>query len=296
MKTLTIALLGATLLVSQNAPGPKPIALTIREGTNMAAALSPDRRTLMIDLQGSLWTLPASGGPAKRVTEEFLDARQPAWAPDSRRVAFQGYSDGVWHIYVMNADGSDIHPISVNYVNEFDPAVLPDGRILFGRWEYIDKNALTIQSLWTINPDGSQESAYYANNMVFPKALLDARPVPNSTLVAATLAKHNGPPRGSIGLIDVRLGKNNPDAISNLEHPESPTFDTGDSCEPWPISENLVLFSGQPKGAKKNAIEMIDRQGNLHVGIAITVSIHLQDLTGIVEADLEMTGIAVARE
>ena len=50
----------------------------------MAAALSPDGRTLMIDLQGSLWTLPASGGPAKRVTDEYLDARQPAWAPDNR--------------------------------------------------------------------------------------------------------------------------------------------------------------------------------------------------------------------
>ena len=71
----------------------------------MAAALSPDGRTLMIDLQGSLWTLPASGGPAQRVTDEYLDARQPAWAPDNRRVAFQGYADGVWHIYVMNADG-----------------------------------------------------------------------------------------------------------------------------------------------------------------------------------------------
>ena len=57
----------------------------------MAAALSPDGRTLVIDLQGSLWTLPATAAAAaKRVTDEFLDARQPAWAPDNRRVAFPG--------------------------------------------------------------------------------------------------------------------------------------------------------------------------------------------------------------
>ena len=78
----------------------------------MAAALSPDGRTLMIDLQGSLWTLPASGGPARRITDEYLDARQPAWAPDNRRVAFQGYADGVWHIYVMNVDGSGLRAIT----------------------------------------------------------------------------------------------------------------------------------------------------------------------------------------
>ncbi len=105
MKTTAFALLGALALASQTAPTTKPISINLREGTNMAAALSPDGRTLMIDLQGSLWTLPASGGPAKRVTDEYLDARQPAWAPDNRRVAFQGYADGVWHIYVMNADG-----------------------------------------------------------------------------------------------------------------------------------------------------------------------------------------------
>ena len=97
MKTAWISIASALALVSQTASAPQPISLTLREGTSMAAALSPDGRTLMIDLQGSLWTLPATGGPAKRVTDEYLDARQPAWAPDNRRVAFQGYADGVWH-------------------------------------------------------------------------------------------------------------------------------------------------------------------------------------------------------
>ncbi len=193
----------------------------------------------------------------------------PAYLPDGRIVFLSTRpsglvpcaNEGVSILHVMNADGSDIHPISVNNVNEFDPAVLPDGRILFGRWEYVDKNALTIQSLWTICPDGTNETALFANNMVLPEAVLDARPIPDSNLIVATLAKHNGTPRGSIALIDPGLGKNNAAAIANLEHPADPTFDRGDSCEPWPLSEDLVIFSGRPKGEKRNRLEMMDRAG-----------------------------------
>lgn len=194
----------------------------------------------------------------------------PAYLPDGRIVFLSTRQSGlvpcnntgVAVLHVMNDDGTDLHPISVNYVNEFDPALLPDGRILYGRWEYVDKNALTIQSLWTCNPDGTQETALYANNMVFPEAILDARPVPGSPLLVGTLAKHNGTPRGSIAFLDPRLGKNNPDALTNLEHPDKPTHDLGDSCEPWPLNEDVVLFSGRPPGAKRNALQILDRAGH----------------------------------
>lgn len=193
----------------------------------------------------------------------------PAYLPDGRIVFLSTRlsglvpcnNTGVAILHVMNADGTDLHAISVNNVNEFDPAVLPDGRLLFGRWEYVDKNALTIQSLWTVHPDGTEETALFANNMVFPEAILDARPVPGSHLVVGTLAKHNGPPRGSIAFIDPLLGKNNPAAIANLEHPTEPTFDTGDSCEPWPLADDLVLYSGRPAGSSRNVIAAIDRGG-----------------------------------
>jgi hypothetical protein len=197
----------------------------------------------------------------------------PAYLPDGRIVFLSTRpsglvpcnNTGVAILHVMNADGSDIHPISVNNVNEFDPAVMPDGRVLFGRWEYVDKNALTIQSLWSVNPDGTQETAVFANNMVFPEAILDARPVPGSHLIVGTFAKHNSTPRGSIALIDPRIGKNGPQAIINLEHPENPTCDTGDSCEPWPVGPDLFLFSGRPAGAKRNVLEMMDRSGHRFV-------------------------------
>ena len=194
----------------------------------------------------------------------------PAYLPDGRIVFLSTRQSGlvpcnntgVAVLHVMNADGSDLHSISVNFVNEFDPVVLPDGRILFGRWEYVDKNALTIQSLWTCHPDGTQETALYANNMVFPEAVLDARPVPNSSLLVGTLAKHNGTPRGSIAFLDPSKGKNNPAALTNLEHPDQPTRDVGDSCEPWPLNEETVLFSGRLPGRKRNAIQLLNRTGH----------------------------------
>ena len=194
----------------------------------------------------------------------------PAYLPDGRIVftttrpngLVPCNNTGVDILHVMDADGSNIRRISVNNVNEFDPCVMPDGRILHGRWEYVDKTALTQQSLWTIFPDGTFETALYANNLVTPEAFLGARPVPGAPhLIVATLARHNAPPRGSIGMVDTRLSKNDPSALFNFEHPDDPTVDTGDSCGPWPLSEDVVLFSGRPEGSARNAIEIMDRSG-----------------------------------
>ncbi|MHC4536165.1 MAG: HzsA-related protein [Planctomycetota bacterium] len=198
----------------------------------------------------------------------------PAYLPDGRIIftstRLNGLvpcnNTGVDIMHVMNADGSNMHAISVNNVNEFDPCVLPDGRILYGRWEYVDKTALTQQTLWTIFPDGSNETAFYANNLVRPEAFLDARPVPGySHLVVSSLTRHNSTPRGSIGIIDVFVGKNDPAAITNLDYPDEPTNDLGDSCEPWPLSKDVVLMSARPSGFKRNAIVLADRSGKREV-------------------------------
>jgi hypothetical protein len=73
-------------------------SVTVREGTNFYAAVSPCGRYIALDLLGTLWVLPAAGGEARALTDRITDVAQPHWSPDSRRLAFQAYhgdhSDG----------------------------------------------------------------------------------------------------------------------------------------------------------------------------------------------------------
>jgi hypothetical protein len=197
----------------------------------------------------------------------------PAYLPDGRIVFTSTrpanrvpcFNSLVDVLHVMDADGSNIRCISVNNVNEFDPAVLPDGRIVFGRWEYVDKTALYMQSLWTIFPDGTNETALFANNLAKPTAILDARPIPGTHLIAAALTPHNGQSVGAIAVIDPHRGKNDLAAITNFT-PKYPTeMDQGlkkGPCDPWPLSKDVMLIANNAEErGPHGVIEMIDRFG-----------------------------------
>ena len=266
-------------------------AETLGEGVYCDPELSWDARRVLFCFKGKkdgntfIYEIGVDGTGLKQLTDSTECVAScgrhvshhdvgPAYLPDGRIVFTSTRLNGlvpcnntaVDILHVMNADGSDLHPISVNNVNEFDPSILPDGRILYGRWEYVDKTALTQQTLWTIYPDGSNETAFFANNLVRPEAFLDARPVPGSAnLIAASLSRHNSTPRGSVGVVNVHISKNAPAAIASFDNPQDPTIDTGDSCEPWPLSEDVLLFSGRPKGAKRNVIEIMSRSGQREV-------------------------------
>ena len=272
---------------------------TLGDGNYSDPELSYDAKTILFTYKGSpngntviykinvdgtgltqLTNLDNHGNPYKGNYAGHHDLA-PSWLPDGRIVftstRYSGlvpcFNTGVTILHVMNADGSDIHVISVNGETEFDPTVLPDGRILYCRWEYVDKNALVVQSLWSVHPDGTEETAYFANNLAYPNAILQARPVPGEdNLVVGALTHHQPVPRGSIAMIDISagiqnsaLGKNDVKSIFNFEHHDNPTYDLGQSCDPWALDRNVVLYSGQmdnpTNGGKFNSILLIDRTG-----------------------------------
>jgi hypothetical protein len=99
---------------------------------------------------------------------------------------------------------------------DFTPSALDDGRIIYTRWEYVDRAACPIQSLWAINPDGTGLTGYYGNRVISPGTFMDAQPIPGTNKVIATATNHNGSCRGGIVAIDPSRGSNSPEAIENL--------------------------------------------------------------------------------
>lgn len=105
----------------------RDVRVTVSEGTNMAAALSPDGSRIVLDLQGTLWVMDAGGGEANAITDMYYDARQPQWAPDGSRIVFQSFRDGNWHIWSIRPDGSDPVQHTFGPYDEREPAYSPDG-------------------------------------------------------------------------------------------------------------------------------------------------------------------------
>lgn len=104
------------------------LELIVTEGTNMAVAVSPDKRTLAMAHQGTIRTLPIEGGEAVAITDAMGDAQEPAWSPGGDRIAFHSYRNGNYHIWTVNRDGSDLQQITEGIYDDREPHWSPDGR------------------------------------------------------------------------------------------------------------------------------------------------------------------------
>ncbi len=162
-------------------------------------------------------------GLTQLTDDEFYNFNA-CWLPDggiaflsTRRSAFAYcWSSPAGILHRMDADGDNIQQLSANYLNDFTPSVLNDGRIIYSRWEYVDRPAIPIQSLWTINPDGTGLRVYYGNRVLSPATFMEPRAIPGSDRLLCMLTAHNGPCRGAVGIIDRRKGVNEQGAIRNL--------------------------------------------------------------------------------
>lgn len=102
--------------------------VTVSEGTSIAVTASPDGETLIMDHAGVLFRLPGNGGEGERLTDIELEPAYPDYGPDGDRIAFQGYADGIYDIYTMAPDGSDVRKLidEANW-DDREPEWSPDG-------------------------------------------------------------------------------------------------------------------------------------------------------------------------
>ena len=119
---------------------PHSAAFTELDPNLSAAALaqySPDGQWLawLNNSDLSLWRSRVDGSERIELTTPPLHIFTMKWSPDNRRLALMAEEPGKpWKIYLIDADGGNLHPLLNEDLNEADPSWSPDGRsIVFGR-------------------------------------------------------------------------------------------------------------------------------------------------------------------
>jgi len=106
-------------------------------------------------------------------------------------------------LYRMKPDGSGLRPLSNSAVSEQAPSITPDGRIIYSRWEYVDKGASTVKCIWSMHADGTASAEVYGNDVALPPTMNYPRAIPGSNHQYVMLAAPHYP-QGNYGSV-VRL-------------------------------------------------------------------------------------------
>jgi Tol biopolymer transport system component len=99
----------------------------ISQGTDMALALTADGESLIVDLLGRLWLLPAAGGGARQLTPDDESARHPRVSPDGRLVVYQRRVDAQWDLWLLELDTGERRPLLDSAYDEREPDFSADG-------------------------------------------------------------------------------------------------------------------------------------------------------------------------
>ena len=218
-----------------------------------------------------LYVMDADGRGLRRLTDGPFHDFYPCPLPDGGlafmstrcKARFLCWRPQAFVLFRMDADGSNIRPLSFANLSEWAPSVMQDGRILWTRSEYLDKGADFGHTLWAIRPDGAHPELIFGNNTL--NCYVNGRQVPGTDELCCTLISHGGDLNGPIALIDSSKGRYNPAAITSITPDAPPHYHMSWARretfrDPVPIGRDYFLVSHAPQD--HFGLYVIDRYGN----------------------------------
>ncbi len=133
----------------------------------------------------------------------FSSTREPKFCACNRHI--------MANLYRMKPDGANIEQIGKSIEFEGHGVQMPDGRLLYNRWEYVDRNFGGAQGLWTSNPDGTNHTLYYGQET--PHPVLNARLIPGTNKVICILSSCHDRPWGALAILDRSKGSEGKEPI-----------------------------------------------------------------------------------
>lgn len=151
----------------------------------------------------------------------------------------------VYTLHRLMPDRKTIYALSPFENFEWTPNVCRDGRILYARWDYVDRNNMPYMKLWSKNPDGTNPQAVYGNHTAFFHCAFEAREIPGSRKILLTASAHHAVTGGTLVILDPAKGMDGPEAIQRVTpevcYPEVEGWPRSFYMSPFPLSEKVFL-------------------------------------------------------
>ena len=231
-----------------------------------------------------VYTVWADGTGLRQLTsEKGVSDIDPVWLPDGD-IVFSSTRNPKYcmcnrhimaNLYRMRPNGANIHQIGVSTLFEGHSTVLPDGRILYDRWEYVDRDFGDAQGLWVCNADGTRHAIYWGNNTTSPGGVVNARHLPDGKVIAVLGSCHDQP-WGALGVIDRTKGVDGQEPVvvtwprsyrEKIHAGGKEDFDSSRNlsakyADPFPLDEAHFLAVRQVGRGSETALVYLDLFGN----------------------------------
>jgi tricorn protease len=109
--------------------------------------------TVVFTYEGDLWSIPAAGGTARRLTSHPGTEEAAKFSPDGKTLVFTGEYDGAPSLYVMPAAGGSPRRLSYFGAGVQAVAWTPDGRKIVFRSSH-EATFRPMTRLYTVSPEG----------------------------------------------------------------------------------------------------------------------------------------------
>jgi len=174
-------------------------------------------------------------------------------------------------LYRMDGDGKNLMKLSNSSLSETGPSLLPDGRVLYTRWEYVDKGAVSVKGLWAMRPDGTASAEVFGNDIALPPTLNFGRAIPDMPYGYVVMGVPHYPNNnvGTVILLDLSKSMRTRDPMTWM----TPYVDIRDEggfhflgsdgtwskdkngagplfADVYPLSASLFLVSHKPAGSE----------------------------------------------
>ena len=119
------------------------------------------------------------------------------------------------NLFRLDTASGAIRRLTFDQDHDWYPAVMNSGRVMYLRWEYSDITHAFSRILFSMNPDGTDQTAYYGSNSYWPNAMFYARPIPGAEgKFVAIVSGHHGLKRmGELVLFDASKGRFEADGV-----------------------------------------------------------------------------------